>query len=593
MKRSTLCVTALLSVVGAASLTARELRTPLSGMQGRFSARYPAEYHQVKNKKSDKKDACWGDSFDLQVFTQGYHRSADKAYGHSHSHCAKEAWSSLIFGESDMRLENIFPNSNVDHLLKDNPFVSISTLKPRFEYNENGVLFGMQGETNFKICGSDYRLGARVRIPYRDIEVSDPCGTGDLVGEQLEDVYKKRLEITDNNDLDRTNTVFAARMDFLDALNRVALPQEGMIKYNGTTQPTIQIADQDVGQSVTAQNQPIVGVIRSTDGSMPDDQRWGKQAISANFDGEVAGDGSGGADNDRLRFNRSTDYTNLDTNHDAQKQLFVVPNLNDGGTINELTSGAEIIRNQIDLAVNALDSSVKDFIREQGLSFCDGRTKGIGDLDMEFYLGRNWNLCDWDFYSDMSFGVRVPTGDALTDCKAVLKQPLGNNDHPELRIAYDLGWDVARWFKLSVDGAYSWALKHKESVAAPFKGATVKNVGPCVNADVKWGYFLGHFDATVIANDRCGFDLGYEIYHKSTDKISLSTTTATPFGLTSESELDSAVLSKDTKRTAHKLRAGMFTMIGDCEISGGWSHVFAGKNVPRETDYYISMIINF
>jgi hypothetical protein len=269
--------------------------------------------------------------------------------------------------------------------------------------------------------------------------------------------------------------------------------------------------------------------------------------------------------------------------------LWIVPTLTDQ---NLLSTGALAIQAAINLAIANLDGSVADFLFENGIDFCDGRNQGLGDFDLELYLGRNWG-CDQEYWTDLMFGVTFPTGDALCDCKQVLRQPTGNDHHFEIHGGFAAGWDACSWVKLMCDLQGFAVLSHNEKVAAPFKGATVKNIGPCVNADVKWSYLLGHIDLSFFASDCCGFDFGYELYHKGCDNICLCQKTAVEFIDRGEQLLDASVLTKNTNRTAHKLRVGFFSLIGDCEIFGGWSHVVAGKNIGRETDWYMSMSVNF
>lgn len=591
MKKRSLKLAALLSIVGATAVEAREIRTPLPFMNGHM--RYPIEYHW----ENDGNDWC----LDFDAFGGAYCRTSDVAYSSCHGR-NEVSWTNLLFGKSDFRFEEIFAGADIGVGALNNPFIAISNLKTRYDYNERGAVFGATLGTNFEYCDTNYRVGLRARLPFRDIEVTDVCGNSDLIGEQLDDVYQERQEEFGEGNDRKTNTVYAIRLDFLSTLKRVALPEQDMVNYRNADQGNnITIAEQIVGHTnITTDNTPAVAVIGSSDGSMPTDQRWG-DINSSITGGKVAADGSGIVDNARGYFDdSSTDYTALSNNTAAQSQLFVVPTLNNvDPDENELTTGATNIQAAINLALKSIQSDVKDFIYSQGLDFCDGRSKGLGDLDFEFFLGRNWG-CEDQFWTDAIFAVRVPTADDecdLADCKKVLKQPLGNGGHTELRFGLAGGWEAYDWFKVMADLNFSKVLSATEKVAAPFKGATVKNIGPCVNADIDWWYLNGHLDLSFFASDCCGFDFGYEIYHKDKDDICLCSKTAQEFQVGSSEPvakaLDSAVLAKDTERTAHKFRVGFFTLLGDCELFGGWSHVFAGKNVPRETDWYCSMNVSF
>lgn len=587
MKKSLLKIAALLSVAGFVATQAREIRTPLPFMYGKM--RYPVEYHWESEKKNDQD--CWNINF--EAFGGAYSRCADAAYSTCNGRTTVP-WTNLIFGKSEFRLEEAFVNADVGTISADNPWLSVSTLNTKYDYHERGAVFGATISSTFDYCDEEYRFGLRARLPFRDITVADTCGLSDLIGAQLDEVYREREETTTG--VTQTNTVYAARLDFLTALKRIATPIENLVNYNNSG--NIQIADQNIDAAVNQANgQPIVGAIYRADGSAPVAvDYWGKQAV---FDAAIDASGGGLANNQRGNFVASTNYsTTLAGDTAAQSKLWIVPTLKGsgaGGNENKLQDGALAIQSAINLAIKNLDSSVQDFIREQGLDFCDGRNKGLGDLDLEFFLGRNWG-CDGDVWTDLMLAFRLPTSDVdcdLQDCKKVLKQPLGNNDHFEIRFGAAGGYDFCDWLKFMGDLSFSWAIEDEEQIAAPFSGATVKGIGPCVKADIDWWYLVGHFDMTFFANDCCGFDVGYEIYHKGSDDVSLCVSKATDFAGRTDQALAASIFTKDTERTSHKLRTGFFSVIGDCQIFAGWSHVLAGKNAPRETDWYISMDVSF
>lgn len=607
---------------------AREFRGPLPLMYDLWNPmRYPIEYHYELDKDNDK----WCNNWHFDVAGVGYHRSAADAFqccstgstitsnscnsccGSSCStsccgDCAnntrnKVPWSTLIFGKSSFRLEEAFPGADVGTSITDNPFVALSTLNPRFEYSEAGAIFMVQLGTTFTVCDADYRTGLRARLPIRDFLVYDPCGAGNMIGETLDDVWQVRQETIGTDPNQKTNVVFAGRLDFLSTLKRI-----WTFNPNASAQPLVTYGDgTNVASHYTtmAENrvdepidvnvgQPIIQVIGRPDGTVPRNLQWGY--YTAVGEPSIAGDGSGIAADTRGVFSATTDYTTLSGDTAAQAKLFVVPTVaaatQGTGVINEVVTGAKQIQAAIEGAIQSMDDSIAEFYQDIGLSFCNGHNQGIGDLDLELYVGRNWG-CENNWWTDLTFGVRCPTAKAICNCLDPVLLPLGNNKHTEIRIGAAGGWNTCDWVKLMLHGSYSWALKHHEKVAAPFEGATVKNLGPCVDADVKWGYFVGDFDISFFTNDCCGFDLGYELYYKRCDDICLCATTATDWANRTEQPLDSAVLARNTKQMGHKAKVGIFSIIGDCEIGGGWSTIFAGYNMPRETDWYLRMGVSF
>ncbi|MBN2267159.1 MAG: hypothetical protein JW725_02340 [Candidatus Babeliaceae bacterium] len=575
MKQLRLPVILILGLMSMGVLSAREIRTPLPLQTGWYMY-YPVSYHWERERCEGD---CW--SWETLVEGMGYYRSSDVAF----STCDgtnKVPWVNLIFGKSDFTLAEAFPNATVPvTALPNNPWVSISTISPRFEYREAGAMFFASCTGFFDWCDATYRLGVRGRLPVRDIEVSDVCNVGNLEGETLHDVWRQHEETPGAGVTDR---VFAGRLDFISHLARVVdSTVTPMVNFHTSTNH-IEIAGQAVDSAVSDVNgTPYVAGIYSADQSFPA-VPWGK--IPSTIDGLISAGGS--VSGDRNRFVSTTDYTALGADATAQSTLFIVPSITSGLI---LPGPANTIRNAIDAAILGIDDSIIDFYEETGLSFCNGRTKGAGDLDVDLYFGRNW--CNDDIWTDVSFGIRFPTAKEWCTCLELLKQPAGNNKHYEARLGIAGGWDMHRYVKLMADFTYNWVIKHRERLAAPFYGATVKNIGPCIDAEVKWDYLVAHIDLTFFANDCCGFDVGYEAYYKRCDNICLCQTTARDFANRIDQRLDASVLTQNTNRVAHKVRTGFFTQLGDCSVAGGWSQVVAGKNCPRDTDWYLKLGVRF
>jgi hypothetical protein len=602
MKKLSLALLTVFGLGGALTVQARVITTPLPSLYGYL--RYPIEYFQPKK---DKDDCSWA----WQVGGLAYARHGDKAYPNCEvksTDCCDDdmvPYSTLVFGKSAFSFAEIFVDAAVPAAtVNPNPFITIATVVPDFDYHEQGVIFSADVETNFSWCDTDYRVGFAARLPVRDIQVTDICGLSELIIDgEIADVYQQRNEVYGDDGVNgptKTNYVYAARLDFLTELNRIAIPVQSLVNYANAVQANqITIAEQQVGAPVDLLNNPGIAVIGRTNGTMPTADVWGAPA-SQITGGTVASDGSGIANDARGRFVNTANFYNgatprLENNVPAQKQLFVVPTLNGsaaGANENTISAGALNVQSAINSSISGLPT-LQNFIDINGLNFCDGRTKGVGDLDLEVYFGRNWQYCDYDIWTDLKFTVQFPTSKKLCDCKELLKQPLGNDGHYEIWGGIAGGFDPCSRLKFMADLTVAKVLSHQEKVAAPFKGATVKNIGPCINADIDWWYLVGHADLTFFACDNCGFDVGYEIYHKGEDNIDLCVKTATDLLGNTDQPLDACVLSKYTNRTANKMRVGFFTMANDCEILGGWSYTFAGKNAPRDTDYYLSFTVNF
>jgi hypothetical protein len=138
------------------------------------------------------------------------------------------------------------------------------------------------------------------------------------------------------------------------------------------------------------------------------------------------------------------------------------------------------------------------------------------------------------------------------------------------------------------------ALRGHELVGAPFAGACVKNIGPCIDAEIGWSYFLGHFNLTFVppCNPYVGFALGYEPYIKHQDHIRLEQDTARDF-LGNTQTLDPRVLERKTEVISQRVITEVFYVENAYTFSAGWTYVFAGKNVPKDRDLYVGFQVSF
>lgn len=356
-------------------------------------------------------------------------------------------------------------------------------------------------------------------------------------------------------------------------------------------------------------NVPPVAVIQRDDGTVPRDQRWGR--LNTAITGPINSDGSGLSNNARGRFDRNTSYIPLQNNSNAQAELWVVPNLTTSqqksvGGPGEVTVGARSLQIAIDEALGQIDNSVEDFIKAANLDFCSGDRQGAGDLDLEFYLGYDWTDCA-DIWSNVLFGIRVPTGEAAYEqnmgicgdqpnCRRVLQQPTGLNDHVGIRIGSEHGWDALDWLKLNIGSRYTFVINDEQKVAAPFAGATIKGIGPCVSACTQWGFFEGYVNTTMCINDSCYFDVSYQVYHQprlDCSDVRLLQQTATDLAGRSNQQLSPRPLLINTERTSHKIHTAFHVAYECCYLNLGFSHALAGRNIMRDTDWYAGLSIDF
>lgn len=446
---------------------------------------------------------------------------------------------------------------------------------------------------------------------------------------------------TVNNPDGNIRSVYAYRLDFLTAL-RMPGTSNSVVDYaakNDANQDIIKIAGIDVTTDAQAQrvaetkiafftaNQGGVGIpaanssnsfsilypqkatrhvyaLRSTDGTLASVQGWifdnttGEVKIAQDappLGGNVEGNGApvGAEDGSRLAFVAGTDYAPLAGNCDAQSELFIIPNSRGTGEV--MPDGAAIgatIDYIIKSSLSSFNTSALGFLESKGIDLCHNqRVSGFGDLDTDLYLGYDFTEC---FYGEFAVGARWPTGKKMKDAGLVYYQPTGNNGHFELKAQGDLGWQPTHWAGLHVNASYSHVFSRTEKKAAAFKGATVKNIGPSIDAKVSYGYFVGHFDVTLFHPENCnlGLAVGYELYAKRKDKVTFATAMAKDLNGDLK-PLDETILEKDTNAVSHKIRGEMFHRWNYCELFIGASRAFAGRSVLKETEAHVGIGIYF
>lgn len=467
-----------------------------------------------------------------------------------------------------------------------------------------------------------------------DPEIAVPAGTTvtPVPGPGAAIVMNAGAAQTVNNPDGNIRSVYAYRLDFLTALRMPGTPNS-VVKY---TPANIAIAGIDVTKEIVqpgglgtvaetktayfaaqgnigaagsysfALNYPReatrhVYALRSTDGTLASvqgsifDSNTGEVRIAQDVtpDGNVAANGSGGANGARLAFVAGTDYAPLAGNCDAQSELFIIPNSRGTGEV--MPDGAAIgatIDYIIKSSLSSFNTSALGFLESKGIDLCHNqRVSGFGDLDTDLYLGYDFTEC---FYGEFAVGARWPTGKKMKDAGLVYYQPTGNNGHFELKAQGDLGWQPTHWAGLHVNASYSHVFSRTEKKAAAFKGATVKNIGPSIDAKVSYGYFVGHFDVTLFHPENCnlGLAVGYELYAKRKDKVTFATAMAKDLNGDLK-PLDETILEKDTNAVSHKIRGEMFHRWNYCELFIGASRAFAGRSVLKETEAHVGIGIYF
>jgi hypothetical protein len=523
-----------------------------------------------------------------------YHRSADSAYCPTAVRTQTVPLSTLLFGRADFTIAQAFPDANIANAIPDNPFVGLVELSPRFNYNENGVFFNAQMTQRFG-CDDQWSAGFRARVPFRDITVAQTANSNIQGRATLEDFFATRVEIPEGGPT-QSIEAFAARLDFLNALDLVS------VNANGSTEPMVIFANPDSSNHITIASQdatgvptnaatpanvtPSVAVIGSTKGTLPVNERWAD--YPSTIATTVTADGSGVDNTVRANFDPSVDYSALASNAIAQRQLYVVPSIADNGAV---AQGAVAMLSAIQAAVTDIQQDAGQYLIDNGINLSYANTQGLGNVDFELFVARDF--FNSTLRSETNFGLRLPTDTQIRDNRNLLEQPSGNGKHLEVRLGQAFAWQPCSRAAMSANMYYSWVINHTEMFAAPFKGATIKNLlPPFVQADLAWGYFLGNFDLTLYATKRCGFDFGYQVFAKTSDHVQLRQQQALDL-LGTIAPLDACNLTRNTGAVSHRLKTEFFLSTSCCDLFSGFAHTVAGKNTACETDWYLGLRLGF
>lgn len=639
MKKELLMAVGLLSLSGiSVYATTSYFRTPLSFVESRWGyVHYPF--------------AWLDDCADWEIDAMGvaYERTACRAYGKNpdcitndddcNNSCSNNnkvtrdtvSLSQLWFGKESFLASEVFAGGVSGP--SANPFLNFVRITPNFDYNETGAALAFNVVRKNLGCDKSWFVGGRVAMPIATVDVRQRnAGSIAAETEELSSViltvgqqYNANSNVPGSTD---SRQVKAYRLDFLSGLQLLdgtPMVKYGTIGVDATSDTFIAGQDittnQDQHTSSPTPNRAPIYVYKQSNGVFPlaasgltmeqsifPTTPTGQRAYPmVDLDAPFILDAAGGAalpDGQVASFggyNSSPGSTNLQENYagglgldvNAQKQLFVFP-------VSASSSGMTwepiglLVEDTIEYVLDALQNanttpavSVITFFDDHGilLESSDCST-GAGDTLFEFYGGKMRDC----WFADGLFGLRFPTGSDADNSRRIYEQTTGNNGHFATKLGAEGGYVPCHWFGMKFDFFWSHAFSHTEKRAVPFKGSTVRNIGPCVDAKVHWDDFQVHADFTFFS-PRCpdlGWDFGYEFYAKTDDKLCLCATQAIDFNGNTQL-VDASILSEDTNTQSHKLRAEIFNRWGCFEIFFGGSYIIAGRQVMKEAECHLGM----
>ena len=418
-----------------------------------------------------------------------------------------------------------------------------------------------------------------VKIAGREVAANPASFTTDLIASNTIPVMAYKLE-------NKSSHIIPAREEIKNLPGSLAVSifyaaQNG-IPYDGGVVQTKEVLEGEISNDWAGENIPKRWFSQSQDYSFLEDNPVQKEIfIIPTYGNDAAG-------NNNWYGNAGADGTNLGLDHtQAIKNIvdYVIRS-----TAIFAGDDAEV-EGDIDVTI----TSAEDFFNKKGVYFCGSEcVTGLGDLDTAIFVG--YDFTDRSFL-ELIAGIRFPSGKENRCPGRLYYVPTGNNGHFEGRIGIDGGWRSCRWFGIEAELYYTHVFEAVERRAAQFKCATIRGVGPCVEANVKWGYFVGHLDMTVFhpENQKMGFALGYEIFYKRKDQVSFCTCNGNKLldFLNNVATLDPTLLEVNADILAHKIRGQLYHRWNYFELYAGASKVVGGRNGMSENEVHIGCGINF
>lgn len=585
------------------------------------------------------------DKWSLHTWSIGHFRTAEKSFiDHSFD---TESIAKMIFGKSEFTISDSFEAGIENKYFFENssPFLAAAAIRPCVTYAERGLMIG--GRFEYPVWHNKGRVGVRAVVPFRTVrlERDDEAEQSPGAADQLQECVIKSdtVSITDATttpkifepisryklsllySLKYKNTA-GEFVRYLNLKNAANPTQMGAVSYNKPS------AASYVGQDIP------FAIITSNAGGLPPHDRatgvtvdsgsgnFGDQSKTVRLGLDVSMAAQNLADlptnlaslvegsDQGYAFITNTDYSQL-YNDPKFGSLWATQVFNGTtGSTEGIGSRAEV--DFIDSLLKRHDNNIFNWLtRNTDYMFKTNQRAGLGNMDIDFFYEHTFND-DWRV--EASLGVRLPTdGDNDGFGNNPYSARLGNDNHVEIKLAFMAAWAALDWLNLKTDLSYNFVLESTESIAAVFKGSTVKNFGPAVDADIDYGYLRFNLDGTFFHRKtrKLATTVGYEFYYKTEDNINFKTQKAeswlgkvwadasgnpvtegqpgTKF-VKYEMNLDGELAEKGTDRISHRIRMeSSWHAHRYLHLYVGGAYTFAGKNILRESDSYGGFQIRF
>ncbi len=603
------------------------------------------------------------DNISFRWWSTAYSRISSKAFSSEHGRNTTEL-STLLFGGADFRVSSIFQNCLAKHEnINYNPLLRTARLRLKTDYTETGFVVGARWDYPFyNKDGLAGRVGIKASVPFKSCRINKYDTEGVKSGAELQDViFTTKLSrgneeniitsnsapANDSSSLSET-TVSLVRLDFLEALPMNAnkesfvnyeLVKQSPVEYQvtlGSNNTSVKTTNGNLISTTNPSHTDLqslasaaVGLIYTPEGQVPfaarnymdpqaedngqvvefpsDAKISGSNSIYAFVQNETPGKYKTLADSaDKSVAQRIKDQ-------DAKANVWAIPiayrPVSGSGDKLDVDSGEYPLGTAVNLA-QQVNSNVYEWFHDNGMDFESQPVNNIGDTSIELFWEQMLND---KTLAELNFGFVAPTSKKALYKNNPYQIYTGNGGHWEIAPGAKLAFKISNTVNLKIDGKYSWVISAVEERAATFKGSLIKNIGPKVDADVKWQYFVGNFDLNITHPSTASItgSLGYQIFYKREEKIKYGKeqmaswlggvlTDVTIQGQAKKHyiddlhSLDALAAAKNTNSVSHKLKfESSYLLSGWLEFYWGGSWAFAGKNSPESVDGYFGFHVAF
>lgn len=595
----------------------------------------------------------------------GYYKYADKAFGPKHGRNFQELPALIFNKADFRpchAFENCLISLKDQEF---NPLLRTAKLRQRANYSESGFVLGgsidfpVYSNVVNTADSASARMGVRVAVPFKRCKINKIDNEGVRMGAQLNEVLivnppsngPAKTDIGTNNSLATlgSESVIMMRADLVEGLIQSA-DRNSAINYstNVSGKKCVQlqatVVSFDDAQKLYANGQGFVNmkdlaqggvsILLSPPGVVP---------LGKNF--ANPGDGSNNLLNATIGVDSfvflPTDISTLNSN--APGNLFYVFQTNAEGigyaNLSDEADGKSVLQrvsdqdsktqlwytifakgnddtnpaNSTELVVDpnnilrsvreltgGIDGNAYTWFAKPGrdVFFENFVVDSLGDTDVTLffeYLAQNYLLLEGNFT------ITAPTSKKVTYDPNPYSITAGNGGHWEIAPGGKIALKMGEVANIKIDGKYAWVLNAKEERKATFAGSIIKNLGPKVDADVKWQYGVINVDLNLTHPSTPSINgvLGYQFYYKKTDVINYATSTITNGWLGTQYDpttkayidkvrnLDSTLAASNTNVISHRLRLeASYLLSGWLEFFWGGSWSFAGKNSLSGVDLH-------